>query len=331
VGSGFCTTLSNVVISYPAQLSARAQEQSEFQAQQARPNSPLLAAGAPLEGSSSGDPAVAAGISEDTLDIEDDVWARKKTLFLALNLLLTAAATLLNVAACGQGPVAVVFPLSVAAGLSSNLVLQQSLGLAEYDKNARVGTSVLVIAVTLIARMGPTELPAGTDVLALVTTLPAAVFIGSSLVVMAGSMCALFFQWAPTNAVELLLFTLVGGTGTVLNASISKLAQMNDVIAPVRLSLLAVYSLLAVISVGNNIKANTDLEDPSLLVPISNESATEATSSCARWGKDLNPTQFALISESTNFVCSLGPNRNFTCLPKTSLKLCTMSLVQVGG
>ncbi|CAK0795486.1 unnamed protein product [Prorocentrum cordatum] len=198
--------------------------------------SPIDGAGTPPDVGQNGQPE-----GEQRPD-DEDRWQSLKAVYFAFNLALTAAGTISNVLACGQAPVAVVFPLSVAAGLSSNLVLQQYLRLAEYDKNARVGTSILVIAVILIARLGPTELPANADMLALISTPQAGVFIGVNLVVMAGSMSALFFQWARArnNAVELLLFTLVGGTGTVLNASISKLAQMH-VTAPVRLSLLAVY------------------------------------------------------------------------------------------
>lgn len=276
VGSGFCSTLSNVVISYPSQMAKRQEENQGTAEEAAEARGGRLQGGAQVgEEGSIGAHNTHSTFSDvlsgaDLEDNTDNAWQHYKVCFLVLNLSLTGAATLLNILACGQGPVAVVFSLCVAAGLSSSLVLQQTLGLAVYDKNARVGTSVLVIAVLLIASLGPTELPGDSDVLELITTLPAAVFIGCSLVVMAGSMAILFLELAhSSNSVKLLLFALVGGTGTVLNASLSKVVQMH-LAMPLRISLLAVYVLVAVICIGSSIYANSSLEDPSLFVPISN-------------------------------------------------------------
>jgi hypothetical protein len=64
------------------------------------------------------------------------------------------------------------------------------------------------------------------------------------------------------------LYALTGGTGTVLNVSISKLAQLEMGTAP-RLILVSLYLLLACLTIVVQAVANGRLSDPSLFVPVS--------------------------------------------------------------
>ncbi|CAK0898712.1 unnamed protein product [Prorocentrum cordatum] len=110
----------------------------------------------------------------------------KGTFFLA-NLALSGISIILGIAANGHGPVAVAFPVGVGSNLLSNMVLQDSmLGIAKYTKNMRVGTLVLASAVMILPDVGggPADLAEDVNVLQLLTTRKAMLFVGACAIVL---------------------------------------------------------------------------------------------------------------------------------------------------
>merc|ERR1719277_2875260 len=91
------------------------------------------------------------------------------------------------------------------------------------------------------------------------------------MIALAASGAVLLLRCTKDNMTLLFLFAIVGGTGTVLNTSISKLCQMPFVKASwmLLIPLMAIYLGLAALCLVAGAAANTRLEDPSVFVPIS--------------------------------------------------------------
>mmetsp|Transcript_87121 Transcript_87121/g.241576 ORF Transcript_87121/g.241576 Transcript_87121/m.241576 type:complete len:407 (-) Transcript_87121:191-1411(-) len=192
-------------------------------------------------------------------------------LSVVVNLLLTGVGVALMVAACSQGPVAMIFPIAVASSLASNMVLQGLLGLAKYTNASVVGTCVLVVAGLLLPDIGPPSPGVQSEeaVIAMMTSWTAMAYIVVSLIVNVSCLLALVMKAVTNNMAMLFFYAFVGGTGTVLNTSIQKALSMEiPLVAKVFLG--ALYVLLSCICLGSGAMANGTLPDPSLFVPISN-------------------------------------------------------------
>lgn len=190
----------------------------------------------------------------------------------AANLVLTGAGVVLGILALSQGEVSIIFPLSVASSLTSNMVLQGCLGLAKYTRDSIVGTLVLVFAVMMLSDIGPPppkKALSQKEVLAMMSAFQAVAFIAASLSVMLVCLAALVSKKVKANMAMLIAFALVGGTSTVLNTSIQKMISLSiPLVGKVLLGL--VYVVLACVGLGVGAMANGSLPDPSKFVPISN-------------------------------------------------------------
>jgi len=191
----------------------------------------------------------------------------KGTFFLA-NLALSGISIILGIAANGHGPVAVAFPVGVGSNLLSNMVLQSMLGIAKYTKNMRVGTLVLASAVMILPDVGPADLAEDVNVLQLLTTRKAMLFVGACAIVLIFGLWGLARSWASTNDSLLFGYALVGGAGTVVSTSISKLIQMH-LPSTILFIFLSLYVVLGLLCLSIAATANGTLEDPSMFVPVS--------------------------------------------------------------
>jgi hypothetical protein len=110
------------------------------------------------------------------------------------------------------------------------------------------------------------------NALEMLLRLSAISYIGLSLVAMVFCGCMLRSRCTKNNMTLLILYAIVGGTGTVVNTSIAKLTQRPIVYETKWLfcSLMVVYLLLAVLCLCTGAAANAELEDPAAFVPISN-------------------------------------------------------------
>mmetsp|Transcript_43412 Transcript_43412/g.86102 ORF Transcript_43412/g.86102 Transcript_43412/m.86102 type:complete len:437 (-) Transcript_43412:156-1466(-) len=190
-------------------------------------------------------------------------------LSLLANLSLTGAQVGLGFAATSFGAVAVVMPLSVGAALFSNMILQQALKLANFTNESITGTLVLVTAILMLPELGPKPPQEPVDPIVLLQEPQAVVFISVSFVVCFGSIMLLFLQKVTHDFGMLVLFSLVGGSGAVMNMSITKMLVSKP--PPLIFAiLLAVYIMLAILCLGSGAVANGTLKDASLFVPINN-------------------------------------------------------------
>jgi FtsH-binding integral membrane protein len=187
---------------------------------------------------------------------------------LASNLVLTGCSTVVSILALGQGKVAIVFPLQTASNLVSNMVTQSALGMGECTKSVAVGTLVLVVAVSILPQVGPSQHTQALDAFELLSKPQATAFICFCFVLILSCGLALFSKRVRNNTALIFLWAAVGGTGTVINASIAKVVQ-EDLYHTVKLSLGVVYVLLAALCLLSSALANGTLEDPSTYVPIS--------------------------------------------------------------
>eukprot|EP00929_Paragymnodinium_shiwhaense_P073340 TRINITY_DN37348_c0_g1_i2.p1 TRINITY_DN37348_c0_g1~~TRINITY_DN37348_c0_g1_i2.p1 ORF type:complete len:334 (-),score=32.05 TRINITY_DN37348_c0_g1_i2:354-1355(-) len=149
------------------------------------------------------------------------------------------------------------------------MLLQSGLHLATYTKDMRVGTLVLAVAVTMIPHVGPSDISEDADVLGIVSKPLSLVFICMSCLAMVYAMAAVALKCVSSNSATLFTYAVIGGTGTVLNTSISKLL-LQALPKSVKGALTMMYAILAVVCIGSSVKANSSLRDPSLFVPISN-------------------------------------------------------------
>lgn len=183
------------------------------------------------------------------------------------NIILSLVAICLSILATGLGPVAVATPIQVGSNLLSNMCLQWFLGMIRPTKDQLVGTMTLAAAVTILPDIGPGEMELHADVLYLLGQPSALLYIAVSSVMMASGMLALAKGWVKENDSKLLTFAMVGGTATVVSASIGKAVQMIHnliVLGP----LLVIYVGLGALCLGVAARANATLEDPSSYVSI---------------------------------------------------------------
>eukprot|EP00931_Biecheleriopsis_adriatica_P091735 TRINITY_DN65615_c0_g1_i1.p1 TRINITY_DN65615_c0_g1~~TRINITY_DN65615_c0_g1_i1.p1 ORF type:complete len:453 (-),score=77.65 TRINITY_DN65615_c0_g1_i1:41-1399(-) len=190
----------------------------------------------------------------------------KQALIHVTYLALSGLSILLGILANGQGPVAIAFPVGVGTNLLTNMILQSSLGIAQYTKNMRVGIMVLAAAVMILPDSGPADLSPEVDVLTLLQTKLSLIFISSCV---AANICGIYIILFKSldNSSMLAAYAVVAGTGTVLSTSISKLIQKR-LPTLVLMPLLVVYVLLGCLCLGISACANQYLEDPSTYVPI---------------------------------------------------------------
>eukprot|EP00414_Alexandrium_minutum_P001186 CAMPEP_0113819328 /NCGR_PEP_ID=MMETSP0328-20130328/684_1 /TAXON_ID=39455 /ORGANISM="Alexandrium minutum" /LENGTH=393 /DNA_ID=CAMNT_0000787261 /DNA_START=85 /DNA_END=1263 /DNA_ORIENTATION=- /assembly_acc=CAM_ASM_000350 len=227
--------------------------------------------------------------------------ASKHAASVTANLVATGAGVVLGILACSQGPVSIIFPLSVAAGLTSNMVLQGGLCLAKYTNVSIVGTLVLVFAVVLLRDLGapPLKTESQGEVLGMMVKPQAIAFIAISLSVNVACLTALYFRKVTGNMAMLFAFALVGGTGTVLNTSIQKLLSMAIPFAG-KCLLGLVWVALSCVCLGSGAMANGSLEDPSKFVPISNgvNLVLNCFAGLCIWGDGprlSHPTSYAIV------------------------------------
>merc|ERR1719327_457551 len=102
----------------------------------------------------------------------------------------------------------------------------------------------------------------------LLATTSSIMYVSLCAVVTIWGILALSFKWTQVNNKLLLIYALLGATGTVLNTSITKLVQM-DLNLIARACFVLVYVLLSCLCLGVQAVANSSLVDPSAFVPIS--------------------------------------------------------------
>lgn len=183
------------------------------------------------------------------------------------NLIFVGMGTGLNMVAVGYGAVAIVTPVSTGANLLSNMLLQQILGIANYTQNAIIGTLVLASAVVMLIQVGPADIDADAPVLDLVKTPQALIFLSVVFLTQGYCFCAIRWSWVTQNIHLVICYCIVGGSSTVINVAVTKLVQM-DVPFVVRVPLVLLYLILATLGLSSDVKANSELDDPSLFIPV---------------------------------------------------------------
>jgi hypothetical protein len=184
------------------------------------------------------------------------------------NLAMMGVSQVLGILANGQGPVSISFPFAICASILSVLLLQWRLGMVFPSKCVRVGTYTLSAAIVILPSVGPAE-AVNLNVVDLLLKPLSLIFIGLCVVGMFVGICAIRSGWVTDNSVVLWTFAFVGGAGTVLNVSITKLIQLPDVALAIRIGLGAIYVLLAGVTLGVQAIANGKLSDPSTYIPVS--------------------------------------------------------------
>jgi len=195
----------------------------------------------------------------------------QKLIALSANLIFTGLGVLIGIFVSGYAPVSVTFPAALAANLLSNMVLQSCLGIAKYTKNMIVGTLVLTAAVGELYDLGAGDIPPDLDrdeVRRLLLTTPSLIFLGVSVFIEVVGVVALLRKCVTDNNAKLFLYALVGSTGTVLNAAVGKVVQL-DLSLTTKFGLGVLYVANAVVCLAVAALANGTLEDPSRFVPVS--------------------------------------------------------------
>jgi hypothetical protein len=132
----------------------------------------------------------------------------------------------------------------------------------------------MCLSILLLIYLGPASPDESQDAIGMMTQFAALMYIGLSFAAMVACGGALLMHKKlniKSNMVMLIFFAVVGGTGTVVNISISKFLQADAVTqSPVLFGCsTGLYLVLASVCLGNGAMANSDLQDPSLFVPIS--------------------------------------------------------------
>lgn len=195
--------------------------------------------------------------------------ACSKLLILIANLLCTGIGIGIGIYVSGFASVAITFPAAMGMQLLSNMVLQTCLGIATYTKNFVVGTLVLTAAVVTLKDIGPKDpgnLPEDKVIAMLLNPYSYGYIVASVLACLFG-LCALGGKWVTNNNARLFTYAVIGSSGTVLNATIGKLVQMN-LDLNVKVSFGVAYVLNACLCLAINGYANGTLEDPSRFVPV---------------------------------------------------------------
>lgn len=191
----------------------------------------------------------------------------KKMQMYIVNLLMIALSQAAGIMSNGQGPVALAFPFAAASNILTILLGQWRLGMMRPTKPVRVGTFMLASAVMILPDIGPSELPKDVDVLKLLQEDLAIGFISVCLVATIIGCYTIARDLLTDNNKLLFLYAVVGGAGTILNTSISKLVQM-DVGGALKVVFVLSYILLSCVCLGVQATANASLPDPSLFVPV---------------------------------------------------------------
>mmetsp|Transcript_65605 Transcript_65605/g.114338 ORF Transcript_65605/g.114338 Transcript_65605/m.114338 type:complete len:408 (-) Transcript_65605:108-1331(-) len=192
-----------------------------------------------------------------------------KNCHVLLNIIYCTLAVGANILAVRFGPVAVATPVQLGANLLSNMVTQRALRIAHYSQNQIVGTFILVSSVTMLTEVGPKDIDAETTSVTDLLLNPMALsFIILTVLVLIVSMCTIASGKVKQNLYLVFLYSLVGGTDSVINTALSKVMQMPDISIWILIPMVVVYAILAVIGVANGAQANGALEDPSLFIPI---------------------------------------------------------------
>jgi hypothetical protein len=198
----------------------------------------------------------------------EDITSVQKSFMYIGNLAMMAVSQALGIYANGLGPVSISFPFAVCASIISIFLLQWRLGMIFPVKSVRIGTYTLCFAIVILPGVGPTS-PSEVNVVALLTRPVALSFIGSCVIVMILGIVGFTRGWIRGNTVSLWSFALMGGTGTVLNVSVSKMVQEPDVSWALRILFVVIYVLFAIFTVAVQAIANGQLQDPSSYVPVS--------------------------------------------------------------
>eukprot|EP00928_Gymnodinium_smaydae_P008848 TRINITY_DN13252_c0_g2_i1.p1 TRINITY_DN13252_c0_g2~~TRINITY_DN13252_c0_g2_i1.p1 ORF type:complete len:445 (-),score=86.87 TRINITY_DN13252_c0_g2_i1:101-1435(-) len=183
------------------------------------------------------------------------------------NFSLVGVSNVIGILANGQGPVAVTLPFMVASNILSILLGQWRLGMIRPSKPVRVGTFTLVAAVMILPDIGPADLPADSDIKALLQEPSSIIFIGLCVLGSVLGYVAVRMKWIKDNGKLVLTYALLGGAGTVLNTSISKLVQLN-LGSAFKVALVVLYVLFSCFCLCIQAVANATLQDPSLFVPV---------------------------------------------------------------
>lgn len=184
-----------------------------------------------------------------------------------VNLLMILFSQVAGILSNGQGPVALAFPFAAAANILTILLGQWHLGMIRPTKRVVNGTFMLAAAVFLLPDLGPGDLPPDANVLELLSERMATGFIVACLVTTGIGCLCMTWNLMKDNNKLLFLYAVVGGCGTVLNTSITKLVQL-DLGLGMKALLVLLYLLLSCICLGVQAVANSTLADPSLFVPV---------------------------------------------------------------
>jgi len=141
-------------------------------------------------------------------------------LLLICNVLLNIANVLCFLAASKYGPVALAMPILTAANLLSNMIFQFSMEIAEYDKAKRLGTWILVLAVVCLISAGPTNPNGPIDVIELLSTKLAKIWLECLVLTLVAAMVALNF--VGQELWQMFLLSVIVAVSTALAASIGK-------------------------------------------------------------------------------------------------------------
>lgn len=195
----------------------------------------------------------------------------KKAFLLTLNICLTSLAVATQMLASRFAPVSIVVAVFTGSNLLTNMVLQVYLGITRLTKNMLIGTLGLAAAVATLHDVGPTDVPRDMDkdeVVKMLLSVPSLIFIIASVVLQVLMIFALSQKFLTANNSKLFGYAFTGGVGTILNAAIGKLLQM-DISKGLMVLLAAVYLINAAVCLGNAALANGTLDDPSRFVPVS--------------------------------------------------------------
>lgn len=163
------------------------------------------------------------------------------------------------------GAVATVMPMQTGMNLMANMFWQMTLGLKHFDKSMRIGTLILVCAVSELAQLGPKE-PDDMDVFELLKKPEASLWCAFMIIVSILGMIASYLTISqPLESLpKLCSLTSVVSFTTVIGSSVSKCFSLLS--GAGLYAAVAIYFVDGVLLMGFTVVANAQC-DVSLYIP----------------------------------------------------------------